>query len=127
MTGVVFHPYFGIVSRYTSSVNIDFIRQDTTRLCTAIGKLGSLRWNGITGTVELWKSGATDWQKIFKHKPSRDASYIAEWKNLISCIEQDLEPLVTGLDGLKVLEIIEASRRSDVSKRRVKVCSANKF
>ena len=117
----------GVEIPLIASLNIDFIRQDTTRLCTAIGKLGSLRWNGITGTVELWKSGEKAWQEIFKHQPSRDASYIAEWKNLISCIERDVKPLVTGLDGLKVLEIIEASRRSDKSKRRVKVCNANKF
>tara|TARA_B110001450_G_scaffold256772_2_gene288627 strand:+ start:3201 stop:4229 length:1029 start_codon:yes stop_codon:yes gene_type:complete len=109
-----------------ASVNLDFIRQDTIRLCTAIGKLGSLRWNGIAGTVELWKSGAQGWQETYKHQSARDDSYTAEWKNFISCIEQDFKPFVTGLDGLKVLEIIEASRLSAKAKRQVEVGNVNK-
>ena len=85
------------------------------RLCTAIGKLGSLRWNGITGTWSCGNRGKS-LARNYQTKTFSRCNYIAEWKNLISCIERDLKPLVTGLDGLKVLEIIEASRRSDKSK-----------
>ena len=110
-----------------ASINIDFIRQDTTRLCTAIGKLGSLRWNGISGTVELWKQGAQDWQEIYKNQSAHDESYVAEWENFISCVKKNCRPLVTGLDALKVLEIIESSRLSDKSNRRIEVRSENRF
>ena len=40
------------------SVNLDFFRHDTTRLCTVIGEKGSLQWNGITGEVMFYKSCA---------------------------------------------------------------------
>ena len=42
------------------SVNLDFIRHDTTRLCTAIGANGSLRWNGLTGEVALYEPGVNE-------------------------------------------------------------------
>lgn len=117
----------GTERRLLASVNLDFIRQDATRLCTAIGKLGSLRWNGITGTVELWKLGDKSWEEVFKHQPSRDESYTAEWQNVISCVEHGTKPLITGIDGLKVLEVIEALRLSAKAKRQIEIGSINKF
>lgn len=108
-----------------ASVNLDFIRRDSTRQCTAIGKLGSLRWNGIAGTVELWKAGAEDWQEIFKYQATPDETYAAEWENFIACINQGSQPLITGADGLEVLKVIGASRLSAKAKRQVEIDKVN--
>ena len=111
------------------SVNLDFIRHDTTRLCTAIGEKGSLRWNGLTGEVALYKAGAKEWQDLFRHPHQRDDSYLAEWQNFIVSVTEHKTPLITGEDGLKVLEIIEAARISAASGRQVpvaKMAQANK-
>lgn len=97
------------------SVNLDFIRHDTTRSCTAIGENGTLRWNGLTGAVELYEAGAEEWRELFLLHHQRDDSYIAEWKNFIDCVNEHKTPLVSGEDGLKVLEIIEAARISAAS------------
>ena len=94
------------------SVNLDFIRHDTTRLCTAIGEKGSLRWNGLTGEVLLYGADKKEWELKFSYQHHRDDSYMAEWKNFIECVNTHKEPLITGEDGLKVLQIIEAARRS---------------
>jgi len=110
-----------------ASVHLDFIRQDTTRLCTAIGKLGSLRWNGITGTVELWLSGMQGWQDIYTQKTSLDESYIAEWHNLLVCIKHGAQPLVGGEDGLRVLQIIESVRLAAKIKSQVTMGAVNEF
>ena len=104
-----------------ASVNLDFIRQDNTRICTVIGKLGSLRWNGIAGTIELWAMGTKGWREIFRHESSCDDSYIAEWRHLMQSIKQDSEVMITCQDGLKVLRIIEAARISSKTKRQVKI------
>ncbi len=104
-----------------ATLNLDFIRQDTARSCTAIGKSGTLRWNGIDGTVELWTSGSQGWQEIYKHQATRDESYLAEWNNFLSCIEQGVPPMITGEDGLKVLHVIEAARLADKTKSQVHV------
>ncbi len=102
-------------------VDMDFIRHDTTRLCTAIGEFGSLRWNGILGTVEIFKPGDKVWTEIFKFEATRNESYIAQWKNIITAINHGLNPLVTGVDGYKVLQIVEAAREAAKTKRQVKV------
>lgn len=102
-------------NKLIGTVNLDFIRHDTTRLCTAIGEKGSLRWNGLTGVVELYNAGAKEWQEIFRHQHQRDESYLAEWNNFIDCVTEYKTPYITGEDGLKVLQIIEAARKSSES------------
>lgn len=103
------------------TVNLDFIRHDTTRLCTAIGEHGSLRWNGVTGGVELYEAGAKEWRELFRAPPQRDDSYLAEWKNFIACVSAHEAPVITGEDGLYVLYIIEAARVAAASGRQVPV------
>jgi predicted dehydrogenase len=105
------------------TVNLDFIRHDTTRSCIAIGENGTLRWNGLTGTVELYEAGAKEWCERFRHQHQRDDSYQAEWYNFIDCVSEHKTPLVTGVDGLKVLQIIEAARNSASSGRQVTVAT----
>lgn len=97
------------------TLNLDFIRHDTTRLCTAIGELGSLRWNGLTGLVELFKAGASNWRELFKHQHQRDDSYLAEWQHMLACIKGQASPLITGADGLQVLRIVAAARRASAT------------
>ena len=103
------------------AINLDFIRHDATRLCTAIGENGSLRWNGLTGEVELYEVGAKEWCELFSHPHQRDESYQAEWQNFIACVTEHKTPLITGEDGLKVLHIIEAVRVSAASDWQVPV------
>lgn len=102
-------------SQLIGTVDLDFVRHDTTRLCTAIGENGSLRWNGLTGGVALYEAGAKDWREIFSHTHQRDDSYLAEWKNFMRCVTENITPMITGEDGLKVLQIIDAARISAAS------------
>jgi predicted dehydrogenase len=97
------------------TVDMDFIRHDTTRLCTAIGEKGSLRWNGLTGEVSIYEVGSNAWRELSRLPHQIDDSYIAEWKNFIDCVTEQKSPLISGDDGLKVLQIIEAVRSSELS------------
>ena len=106
-----------------ASLNLDFIRQDRVRLCTVIGRLGSLRWDGITGTIELYTLDTKAWRKVYSHQAASDESYTGEWQNFISCINDCALPAITGRDGLKVLKVIEAARISAKAKRQVKIGS----
>jgi len=106
-----------------ATVNLDFIRHDTTRLCTAIGEGGSLRWNGVTGCVDLYQAGAKQWEELFRHPQQRDDSYLAQWNHLIDCVQQHRKPLISGEDGLRVLEIIEAARSSASTDKTVSIAS----
>jgi predicted dehydrogenase len=95
-----------------ASLNMDFVRQDTTRQCVAIGGKGSLRWNGLTGGIEFFPAGGLAWEQIFEHPPLRDESYTAEWQHFLACIREGVAPMINGQDGLAALNVIEAARRS---------------
>lgn len=108
-------------SQLISTLNMDFIRHDTTRLCTAIGEKGSLRWNGLTGAVEKFDVGAKEWRELFRHQHQRDDSYLAEWQHFLTCIKEQKVPLISGEDGLRVLQIIEAARAASQTGSQVQV------
>jgi predicted dehydrogenase len=97
------------------TVSLDFIRHDTTRVCLAIGENGTLRWNGLTGVVDLFEAGKKEWRELFRHQHQRDESYRAEWQDFIACVNENKTPLISGEDGLKVLQLIEAARLSSDS------------
>jgi predicted dehydrogenase len=96
-----------------ASLNMDFVRHDATRVCTAIGDKGSLRWNALEGNIELFSPGSQGWREVFRQLPENDASYRAEWQHFLSCIAGQSRASVSVRDGLEVIRIIDAARRSD--------------
>ena len=98
-----------------ANLNMDFCRHDTTRFCKAIGQQGTLHWNAIDGTIKLFKKGAKQWRTIYKNEVHRDSTYISEWKHFINCIKNNKKPIVGGKDGLEVVKIIEAIKKSSKS------------
>ena len=95
-----------------ASLNMDFIRHDTTRSCTVIGDRGSLCWDGILGEVSLFQAEKKSWETLFNNDNGIEETYILEWQELVRAIEKNMSPAVTGEDGLRVVEIIEAARLS---------------
>jgi predicted dehydrogenase len=110
-----------------ANLSMDFVRQDTSRQCNAIGEQGSLRWNGLTGVVELFSAGGTEWKQEFSYTLTRDESYVLEWQHFLNCIRSGSTPLISGQDGLATLKIIEAARLSaatNLATPVVKACQA---
>ncbi len=101
----------GVVAR----ADLDFIRQDSTRSCVVIGESGTVRWDALAGTVSIFKAGASSWSVVADQPPARDETYRAEWAHFLACIGGTEQPLVTGADGLAVVRIAEAARRSSDS------------
>jgi len=95
-----------------ASLNIDFVRHDTTRICTVIGSEGSLRWNGVTGVVDIYKSGGVGWEEYVVMPHQRDDSYQIQWELFLNAIAESKTPLVSCKAGLAVLKIIEAAKAS---------------
>lgn len=93
-------------------LDLDFVRHDTVRQCVAIGAAGSLRWNGVAGTVEFFAQGALTWQEVFSHTPVRDETYELQWQHFLECVCAGATPLVDGEAGLQVLRLADAARQS---------------
>jgi len=95
-----------------AALSLDCIRHDPTRLCTAIGEQGSLRWDGLTGEVQARPVGSAAWHPLFQHAHQRDDSYRVQWEHFLACVQLGQAPRVTGVDGLAVLGIVAAARQS---------------
>ena len=120
------HLTLGFISKTSErqligTLNMDFIRHDQTRICTAIGSKGSLMWDGIAGEVSVFEGGASSWKQLFTHTPLRDETYLAEWQEFINCVDSGRAPSVTGQDGLRVLEVVESARSSASTGAQVSV------
>ncbi len=104
-----------------ASLSMDCVRHDYTRTCTVIGDGGTLRWNALAGSVEVFDQGATAWRVLLASEEAADDSYAAQWLHFLSCMEAGHAPLVSGSDGLAVIRIIEAARRSSLTSAMVRV------
>jgi len=99
-----------------TSLNMDFLRHDTTRLCSAIGDKGTLRWNVMAGSVELFQAGNDTWQQIYQYAHHRDESYRTQMQHFLESVKKNVTTEISGEDGLAVLRIIEAARQSALKK-----------
>jgi len=101
------------------SLNLDLFRQDKSRLCLAIGSAGSIKWDGIRGTVEILRENDEDWKLLHKDNSTIEDTYSTQWQSFLDCIESDTEPLVTGRDGESVMKAIASIQDSIVKEKIV--------
>jgi predicted dehydrogenase len=102
-----------------ATLSLDFIRQDRTRYCLAIGDKGSLRWDGIIGQVSVLEKGESEWKLLFKSEPANEDTYMVEWLTFIEKVRNLSISSEQGLLEIGVLEVIESARLS--SKRNAQV------
>lgn len=115
----------GFSSGSVAQLGMDFLRHDTTRTCTALGAEGSLRWDAVAGRVDHFDSEAGRWTQVMQVPPERDASYRAQIAALLAAIAEgpgqaalptaQHQIAARGTDGLAVMLLVEAARRSDAT------------
>ena len=98
-------------------VSLDFLRQNNTRECTAVGSLGTLKWNGITGEVQKYNLNSHAWETIFAEPEDLLNSYRLQLISFLHATRERIQPNCDLLDGMKVLATIEAIRRSFLSNK----------
>jgi predicted dehydrogenase len=101
-----------------ANIHLDMIQRATTRTCRFIGREGTLLWDGVTGSVRLYSAGTREWSIL--HAPDifdRNTMYIDELQCFLRSAADKTAPVVTGEDGLRVLEIALAAKRSHEEQR----------
>lgn len=93
-------------------INIDFIRHDQTRTCTVIGEHGSLRWDGIANSVQIFRAGSSSWEIILSDEQAMADTYKIQWESFMDAVSNRKTPEVKGVDGYSVLQIIESAKES---------------
>ena len=98
-------------TQVVGQLSLDFVRRDKTRAVTAMCESGTLRWDGIAGTVEVYESSESRWETVATDSGSQ-STYRAQWESFLSVVEHGSKPLVPISDGVAVLRAVEAIRQS---------------
>lgn len=98
-----------------ASLSLDLLRQAVARTCTVIGDRGTLQWDGIGGTVDYCSIGENKFKRVFQQDQESENSYYCEWRDFLKAIDGDTTSSASIQDGLAVLKIIDAIRRSSCS------------
>jgi predicted dehydrogenase len=98
-------------TQVVGQLSLDFVRRDKMRTVTAVCESGTLRWNGISGTVEINEPSESGWKTLLTDSGSQ-STYRAQWDSFLSVVEKGSAPLVAMSDGVAVLRAVEAIRHS---------------
>lgn len=95
------------------NIHLDLVQRAPTRRCRFIGDAGTLLWDGITDQIECYKAETGQWE-IFNEFVCNDRNqmYLDELQHFFKCIEQGETPLIDGVQGHAVLEIVHAAQSS---------------
>ena len=104
------------------SVHLDMIQRPATRTCRIIGTEGTLAWDWSSHCVRLFSATTNTWSDLHPPKTiDRNEMYVAELRHFLDCVRGKEEPIVSGEDGRRVLEIALAVKRSSKEQRVVEL------
>ncbi len=92
------------------SLRLDMIRRDPMRSIEIVGELGTLKWDGILGTLTYFDPSARDWELLVK-----DDSHPHDllWNNIADFVLFDSHKGASLEDGIKVIDFIEEIWRAN--------------
>lgn len=101
------------------NVNMDLYRHDKVRNCLVIGDFGSLKWDGILDRVSIYSAKNPEWNTVFQGKSNLEETYMHQFDDFVSSGESLTYDGATGVDGLRVLELIESAWESSKSRSQM--------
>lgn len=111
-----------IILRFASgalgSIHLDMVQRPSTRYCKVMGTKGTIIWDGTTDSVRLFSNETGHWSTLHDaQKIDWNKMYISELEHFFACIRKRKEPLITGTDGKKVLQVALAALQSSREQR----------
>lgn len=102
----------------TAQIHLDFLQRSASRSCKVIGSLGTLNWDLIANRILLDDPSG---ESVLFSDPAvdRNDTYIEQLRGFIEVAAGRAAPRITLDDGLTVLSMIEAMRKSAISGRQV--------
>jgi predicted dehydrogenase len=106
------------------NIHLNMIQRDSSRTCKIIGTEGSLFWDGISNTVRIFSAKTKKWRRILdKKNTDRNDMFVNELKYFLDCVTTGSKPIISGEDGLRVLEIALAVHQSSLMQETVNLKS----
>ncbi len=102
------------------SIHLDMVQRWPSRSCKVIGTEGTLAWDGASHQLKWYSSASSEWVDLCPaiHR-DRNEPYLSEMCHFLDCVRGRSTPVVSGADGLRVLEIALAARQSSAERRAV--------
>jgi predicted dehydrogenase len=95
---------------YPISIHLDFNSRISRRECIARCSNGDLIWN-VSANKVTWQT-AKGFEELGSYNNDRDYVYKEQLKHFFDCIENKKSPSVSINDGIAVLQMIEAAKKS---------------
>ncbi len=110
--------------RKIGTIHLDFAQQPPSHEVLVEGTLGSLRIDLLTGLTRLFKSASTTWDEYpLPDGWERNTMFLDEMKHFVDVAEGTAQPLCSLADGMRVMQLIDAVKRSSTSGRLVSLRS----
>lgn len=101
-------------------VHLDYVRPGYARNCEIVGERGIIKWDYKLNAVERYAPDTKEWISIKVDGRTEDM-YVAEMKNFIASVNGLEEPLVTGAEGMRSLQVALAAKESAATGRVVRL------
>lgn len=96
------------------SIHIDFVSKLPVRECVIEGVKGHFHWDGIKRAVGS-QSGSGCFT-VTEFDNESDKMYRSQLSHFMACVEQGIQPKVSLDEGIEVLKLIDAAKRSSEEK-----------
>ncbi len=102
------------------TIHLDYAQQPPLHYVEIEGTLGSARCDLLAGTLRLYSAETGAWEEYAAPQGwERNTMFLDEMRHFLALVRGEAEPLCTLEDGIRVLELIEAVKRSSASGRVV--------
>jgi len=103
----------GFKSGAVGNLHLDMVQRVPVRACKVVGSEGTLVWDGIARQTLLYETESAEAETLYAAGEfDSDMMYLEQFRDFIVCVETNAGPRVTGEDGKRVVEIVEAAKRS---------------
>jgi predicted dehydrogenase len=100
------------------TVHLDYIQRPSEHQVTFVGRNGTLHWDNKDGAVRLFRADRGEWETIGVPKGfERNTMFLDETQHFLACLAGTEVPVCTLDDGIRVLEIALAAKRSAEQRR----------
>jgi len=92
------------------NLSLDMIRRDPVRIVEVVGEHGTLKWDGILGTLDYFEPSTNDWTLLFK-----DDSHPHDllWEGITNFVKTGSHDGANLDDGIKVVDFIDEIWRAN--------------
>lgn len=110
------------------SLHLDLLQRHANLACRIIGTEATIEADLMLGTLRIARAGENGWQPVpCQQDPDGNTVYLRQFTHFLDCCRTGEDPLVTGADGRRVMEIVLAAKSSSATGRRIALPSAGEI